>query len=126
MSVIAFDVDDTLIIPAVAMDLDIDTPNYETIALYKWFQNQGNYMIIWSGGGKGYAEMWAKKLGLTANEIMAKDTRLKNRIDIAFDDSNIDLAKVNIRVRRINNYKSRRAWLKEKGLTIEEYNKSKG
>jgi len=30
---IAFDIDDTLIIPSVATGLDIDTPNYETIAI---------------------------------------------------------------------------------------------
>ena len=59
---IAFDVDDTLIVPAVALDLENDTPNYEVIALKKWFQNQGHYMIIWSGGGNSYAEMWARKL----------------------------------------------------------------
>ena len=100
---IAFDVDDTLILPAVATGFDRDVPNYETIAIYKWFQHQGNYMIIWSGGGKDYAETWAEKLGLTANEILAKDTRMKDKIDIAFDDSDIELAKVNIKVKRLNN-----------------------
>ena len=36
---IAFDVDDTLIIPSVVTG-NRDTPNYETIALYKWFSPQ--------------------------------------------------------------------------------------
>lgn len=106
--IIAWDVDDTLIIPAVATEFDRDVPNYDTIAIYKWFQAQGNYMIIWSGGGQDYAKMWAEKLGLTADEIIAKDTRLKDRIDIAFDDSDIDLAKVNVKVKRINNSISRK------------------
>ena len=104
MSKIAFDVDDTLIIPAIATGLDRDTPNYPVIMMYLWFQQQGNYMIIWSGGGQDYAKMWAEKLGLKADEIIAKDTRLKDEIDIAFDDSDIELAKVNIKVKRINNH----------------------
>ena len=101
---IAFDVDDTLIVPAIATGFDRDVPNYETIAIYRWFQAQGYYMIIWSGGGKDYAKMWAEKLGLTADEILAKDTRLKDEIDIAFDDSDIKLAKVNVKVKRLNNH----------------------
>lgn len=101
--IIAFDVDDTLIVPAIATGLDVDTPNYEVIAIYRWFQNQGNHMIIWSGGGADYAKMWAMKLGLTADEFMAKDTRLKDRIDLAFDDSDINLARVNVKVKRVNN-----------------------
>lgn len=100
---IAFDVDDTLIIPAVATGFDRDVPNYETIAMYHWFQAQGNYMIIWSGGGKDYAKMWAEKLGLEADEYLAKDTRMKDKIDIAFDDSDIELGKVNVKVKRLNN-----------------------
>lgn len=100
---IAFDVDDTLIVPAIATGFDRDVPNYEVIALYRWFQAQGNYMIIWSGGGQDYAQTWAEKLGLTADEYLAKDTRMKDRIDIAFDDSDITLAKVNVKVKRVNN-----------------------
>lgn len=123
--VVAFDTDDTLIIPACATGLDTDTPNYETIAVYKWFQAQGNHMIIWSGGGADYAKLWAERLGLVANEYLAKDTRLKEKIDIAFDDSLIDLAKVNVRVQRVANDVSRRKWLADKGLTVEEHNKQK-
>ena len=101
--IIAFDVDDTLVVPAIATGFDRDVPNYETIAIYKWFQAQGNYMIIWSGGGKEYAKMWAEKLGLEADEILAKDTRMKDRIDIAFDDSDTELGKINVKVKRLNN-----------------------
>lgn len=107
---VAFDVDDTLIIPACAMDLDRDVPNYEIISIYKWYQSQGCFMIIWSGGGDDYAKMWAEKLGLTADLIIAKTTELKDKIDIAFDDSIIDLARVNMKVKRINNQISRKEW----------------
>lgn len=101
--VIAWDVDDTLIMPSIATGFDHDVPNYENIAIYKWFQNQDFYMIIWSGGGKDYAKMWAEKLGLTADEYLAKDTKMKDKVDLAFDDCTIDLAKVNVHVKRINN-----------------------
>ncbi len=95
--------DDTIIIPAIATGMDIDTPNYETIAVYRWFQAQGNYMVIWSGGGADYAKTWAEKLGLTADEYLAKDTRLKDRFDLTFDDADMALGKVNVKVKRLNN-----------------------
>lgn len=112
---IAFDVDDTLIIPAVATNLPADTPNYELINIYKWFQKQGHHMIIWSGGGVDYATRWAEKLGLLPNEIRIKQKG--DDIDIAFDDCIVDLAKVNIRVSRYNNSASRRC--KECGNPIK-------
>ena len=98
---IAFDVDDTLTIPAIATGLPIDTPNYDTIALYKWFQAQGHTMIIWSGSGIDWATRWAEKLGLKPNEIRAKQK--SDDIDIAFDDCDVDLAKINVKVKRLNN-----------------------
>lgn len=61
---VAFDIDDTLILPAVATGFDRDTPNYENIAIYRWFQDQGHTMILWSGSGKDWANTWGGKLGL--------------------------------------------------------------
>ena len=55
---IAFDVDDTLIIPSVVTG-DRDVPNYEIIDIYRWFQRQGYEMVIWSGSGID----WAKTCG---------------------------------------------------------------
>ncbi len=100
---IAFDVDDTLLVPAIATGLKRDTPNYEVIAIYKWLQRQGHHMIIWSGGGEDYARTRAEQLGLYADEIITKTTERINEVDIAFDDSDIKLAKVNVKVKRINN-----------------------
>ncbi len=108
---VAFDVDDTLLIPSVATGLKQDTPNYETIALYKWFQSQGYYMIIWSGSGMDWARTWADKLGLEPDEIRPKEK--SGDIDIAFDDCDVDLAKVNVKVKRINNSVSRGEWNKK-------------
>lgn len=108
---IAFDVDDTLLIPAVATGSRRDTPNYETIALFKWFEAQGCEMIIWSGSGLDWAATWAEKLGLDAT-IRVKEK--SSDVDISFDDCVVDLAKVNVRVKRIENSVSRAEWNKRK------------
>lgn len=110
---VAFDVDDTLIVPAVATGFPIDTPNYEVIALYRWFQAQGHHMIIWSGSGVDYAKRWAERLGLHADEFPVKSTGTD--VDLAFDDcSSAFLGKITVHVKRINNSVSRREWNKEK------------
>ena len=113
---IAFDVDDTLIIPAMVAETPVDVPNYENIAIYNWFKAQGYYMIIWSGGGKSYAEMWGEKLGLKADEYRDKSDLqpADPEIAIAFDDCDVDLAKVNIKVGRLKNSISRSEWNKHK------------
>lgn len=105
---IAFDIDDCLLLPSVASGFERDTPNYEVIAVYRWFYEQGHHMIIWSGSGITYAQMWAGKLGLTAHEFPVKQKR--DDIDIAFDDCDVDLALLNIKVRRVNNHISRKEW----------------
>jgi phosphoserine phosphatase len=107
---VAFDVDDTLIVPSVATGYGRDTPNYDTIAMFKWFQAQGHHMIIWSGSGVDWAKTWAEKLGLEA-EIRRKGDI---EVDIAFDDCDVKLGKVNVKVRRLNNNISREDWNKEK------------
>lgn len=102
---IAFDVDDTLIIPSVAFN-GREIPNYDTIAMFKWFKAQGNDMIIWSGSGLDWASTWAEKLGLEAR-IIRKGSE---KVDIAFDDCDVELGIINIKVKRINNHISRREW----------------
>ena len=111
---IAFDIDDTLLIPSVASGFGNDTPNYETIAIIKWFQAQGNDIILWSGSGMDWANTWGEKLGLQPFQVLLKQ---KNEtIDICFDDCDVDLAKVNVKVRRLNNSISRKDWNKNKRL----------
>lgn len=109
---IAFDIDDTLIVPAVATGLDRDTPNYDVIAIYKWFQAQGHSMVLWSGGGQDYARTWGDKLGLQPFAVWTKQQ--DPSVDIAFDDCDVVLGTVNIKVRRINNGVSRAEWNKHK------------
>ncbi len=111
---IAFDIDDCLLIPNVASGFGNDTPNYETINLFKWFQNQGYQMILWSGSGIDWAKTWGEKLGLQPFEVRKKEK--SEDVAIAFDDCDVDLAKVNIKVKRINNSVSRKDWNKNKKI----------
>lgn len=110
---IAFDIDDTLIVPAVATGFDRDTPNYDTIAIYKWFQAQGHEMILWSGSGVDWAQTWGEKLGLQPFTVQVKQE--DETVALCFDDCDVNLAAVNIRVKRVNNKISRADWNKTKG-----------
>lgn len=109
---IAFDIDDTLIVPSVVTG-DRDVPNYETIAIYKWFQAQGNEMFLWSGSGMDWAQSWGEKLGLQPFSVLPKQkVDWQTPMDIAFDDCDVDLATVNVKVKRFNNDISRKEWNK--------------
>lgn len=108
---IAFDVDDTLVIPGEVMGTKYDQPNWEVIDIYKWFQRNGHRMIVWSYGGKAWAEEWNDRLGLNADECRFKDKNnpeTGNDVDIAFDDCNLNIAKVMVKVRRYKNSIERR------------------
>lgn len=105
--IIAFDVDDTILVPSVAAGFGRDTPNYETIAVYKWFQAQGHTMYIWSGSGVDWAKTWSEKFGLHADGFPIKGSV---PVDIAFDDCDVQLGTVNVKVKRINNGVSRKNW----------------
>ncbi|MFW5983185.1 MAG: hypothetical protein ACOCQ4_01695 [bacterium] len=100
MAKIAFDLDDTLIIPAIATGFERDVPNYQNIQIFHWFQEQGHYIIVWSGGGVDYVQAWMDRLGLAPDEICKKGEK---EVDIAFDDADVQLGKVNIKVKRHNN-----------------------
>ena len=88
---IAFDVDGTLIQQGFESE---DTPRYDVINMFKMFENLGWEMYVWSGGGYDYAKRWSEKLGLKA-EIAVKGSFVP---DIAVDDMEVELGKVNIRV----------------------------
>ena len=109
--VVCVDVDDTLIIPGVVTGSGRDTPNYDTIAVFKWFEAQGAHMVIWSGSGIDWATTWAEKLGLKA------EIRMKQKyddVDLVLDDCDVTLGKINIKVKRIENSVSRAEWNKTK------------
>jgi len=85
--IVAFDIDGTLI------DYE-GSPIADSIQLFHLLQRLGCNMVIWSAGGEAYARATAKWLGLSANVVK------KGAItpDIAFDDNEFDLGKVNIRI----------------------------
>lgn len=91
MTTVAFDVDGTLIHQIGDQE---DSPRYEVIQLYKILESAGCEMFIWSGGGLGYAERWAQKLGLNGT-IIIKGSLVP---DIAVDDEEVTLGKVNLRI----------------------------
>lgn len=108
---IAFDIDDTLIIPSVVTG-DRDVPNYDNIAILRWFQAQGHEIILWSGSGIDWAKTWGEKLGLQPFIVWVKFAD-KDQIDIAFDDCDVELGKVNVKVKRLDNFISRKEWNKK-------------
>ena len=106
--VIAFDVDDTLLTPRIVTPWDYETPHYENIQAYKWFQKQGCHMIVWSGSWTDWARTWSDKFWLFPDEIRVKQK--SDDVDICIDDCNVDLATINLKVKRINNQISRKEW----------------
>lgn len=88
---VCFDVDGTLIVLVGERE---DTPRYDVIAFFKALETFGFEMFIWSGGGMDYAERWMRKLGLQA-QIVPKGSFTP---DLAIDDEEVKLGKVNIRV----------------------------
>lgn len=113
MTTVAFDVDDTLIVPSVANSTGRDIPNYPMIGVFNWHKAQGHKMIIWSGSGIDWATMWAEKLGLEA-EIRVKQKSAD--VDICYDDCEVDLATVNVKIKRVNNSISRKEWNETKRI----------
>lgn len=91
MQYAAFDVDGTLIELTGPHE---DTPRYDVIQFFKFLEQSGFEMYIWSGGGIDYAENWRDKLGLEA-EVVEKGSFTPN---ISVDDDIVDLGLVNIRV----------------------------
>lgn len=92
--IVAFDVDGTLIVDDVPQVPIINTLQ----VLSKLTKNVR--IIVWSGGGKDYAEMWGRRLGLDEYvwKYMQKDRNVFP--DIAFDDQQaFALAENNIIVR---------------------------
>ncbi|MCK4307296.1 hypothetical protein KAW50_03600 [candidate division WOR-3 bacterium] len=94
---IAFDIDYTLID-------EFDKPKYEVIDLFRWFEKQGWDMIIWSGGGVDYAEMWVRKLGLKATIVPKCSMKVDIVVDDEMDEGALDkelnkIAKIIIKVK---------------------------
>ena len=106
MARIAFDIDDTLW--KIDKEARRQVPDYDLIAVLRWFYNNGDSVFVWSAGGTDYAQTIVNNLGLDKMvKVIPKISsggQLKKRyeeIDIAFDDCETLLAKVDIRVKRV-------------------------
>ena len=93
MITIAFDVDGTLIHQIGEKE---DTPKYEVIQFLISFLANNDDVCFWSGGGIDYAQRWAIKLGfIDLVKIVEKGSFVP---DLCFDDQDVNLGKVNIKV----------------------------
>ena len=95
MITVAFDIDGTLIYPEGVPNHLADTPRYDIINFLLFLQKIGCEIVIWSGGGTEYAVHWIYKLGLDNCRVAEKGSL---EPDIAVDDEEVKLGKVNIKV----------------------------
>ncbi len=91
---VLFDVDGTLI------KLQDDSPQEHVVSILKEFSRAGCYVVVHSGGGREYAQMWVDRLELNdyVSKVQSKtDTLQEDTYDISFDDMpEAKFAKVNI------------------------------
>lgn len=104
---IAFDIDDTLW--KVRKEKGDQVPDYDLINVLRWFCKNGDEVFVWSAGGEDYAKQIVRKLGLdemvkiVPKVSYAKILEKRNlAMDIAFDDCETNLAKVDVKVNRDN------------------------
>lgn len=99
MARIAFDIDDTIF--KIDRKYGKQIPDYKLISLLEWFYNNGDEVFLWSAGGVDYAKQIAEKLGLIDMvKIIPKEKN--NYMDLTFDDEDVNLGMVNIKVKREN------------------------
>lgn len=93
--IIAFDVDGTLISYK-------DQPRRDIIQILITLAELGNRIIVHSGGGKEYAEMWVRRLFLEPYVAECRDKSFVDPpgkdIDLAFDDDLGKFGKLTIKV----------------------------
>lgn len=98
----AFDVDGTLF----RMENGVEVKRKEIIEMARALVLQRNTVIVWSGGGEKYARQRVRDAGLDGIGIiaLAKGTELlkgkseKVRPDVVFDDQDVNLGTLNVRV----------------------------
>lgn len=117
---IAFDIDDTLYkIVEITDENELASlphqkakhwkqiPDYDLLQVLRWFVNNGDEVFVWSAGGEDYARNFVNKFGIEGVSVIRKMHTDKEGVgtgmhvmDIAFDDCETRLAKVDIRVKR--------------------------
>lgn len=113
---VAFDVDDTLWKirrqkTPKGQRYD-QVPDYDMIAVLRWFYENGDQVYVWSAGGMDYAQQIVNKLGLDDMVTVVpkrgwpteggggSDMKIAPDMDIVFDDEVVTLGKVNVQVKR--------------------------
>lgn len=87
--VVAFDVDGTLITNGDYPGDGNDKPNWRIISMLHGLAHMKNVkVVVWSGGGKDYAQMWGERLGLGKSvwKYASKTEHDQIKPDIAIDD----------------------------------------
>jgi hypothetical protein len=87
---IAFDVDGTLID-------EKDMPRLDIIGILRSLLPYCE-IVVWSGSGAAYAQIWGRRLFLPEGITYASKMDCYPQPDICFDDMNVALATVNVRV----------------------------
>ncbi|MFA5396025.1 MAG: hypothetical protein WC346_08470 [Methanogenium sp.] len=93
---VCFDIDDTLY--KIRMDKRDQVPDYDLIQVLRWFCQNGDDVYVWSAGGIEYAKVFVQKLGL--DDIVTVVEKGSFKPDIAFDDCETKLGRVDIKVKR--------------------------
>jgi len=97
---IAFDIDKTLWL--VDNERGKSFPNDELVNVLKWFHKNGDEVFVWSTGGEDYAKEIVEKIGVAklVSVITKPDFGKRHPdMDLAFDDSEKNLAKINVLVK---------------------------
>jgi hypothetical protein len=87
---VAFDVDGTL------FDED-DYPRWDVVQVLRYLSSWCT-VIVWSGSGLSYAKMKGRLLWLPPGVIYWSKGAPPQAVDICFDDEDVSLATVNIKV----------------------------
>jgi len=93
---VCFDIDDTLY--KIRLHKRDQVPDYDLIQVLRWFCQNGDEVFVWSAGGIEYANIFVRKLGL--DDIVTVVEKGSFKPDIAFDDCETKLGKVDVRIKR--------------------------
>lgn len=93
---IAFDIDNSLY--KIRLNKKDQVPDYDLIQVLRWFCQNGDEVFVWSAGGVDYTKTFVRKLGL--DDLVTVVEKGSFKPDIAFDDCETGLAKVDIKIKR--------------------------